>query len=78
MERTFVSNLNSKEKELITLLKREEKEKWGKITEMLKMQMDVAKVRNDDMEKIMNEILEFSKKNKEELENSSRSLDRSG
>lgn len=78
MERTFVSNLNSKEKELITLLKREEKEKWGKIIEMLKMQMDVAKVRNDDMEKIMNEILEFSKKNKEELENSSRSLDRSG
>lgn len=65
MERTFVSNLNSKEKELITLLKREEKEKWGKIIEMLKMQMDVAKVRNDDMEKIMNEILEFSKKNKE-------------
>ena len=52
---------------MIKKIKREEKEKWGVVINMLSQQITETTHKNADMMNFMKAVLNFSKKNKEEL-----------
>ena len=67
-KKSFLQESNTKS--MIRKIKKEEKEKWSHVIAMLNHQIKETTNKNEDLLYFMKEILDFSKKNKEELETS--------